>query len=551
MEIKSKELARRTLGIDVEDPCFADLDTWSIDAQVALYKKQHRRLALQWHPDKNPTNTESANQQFMIVQAAYDFLLTPIENERADKEFNQYFPLVPTPAYFKDFNLPAEGMVDLRLEILIFEAFDDLKLRFFALETQAQKTEFAEQYRDFIALARLIESSKPALSEQRHNQFVALYQGYTNKLAYFFRTNMLELFGEELLDDFRYREAIALGQWRSVLAYRKLFNPVKLLAAVVLTLLAPLKAGFFHFQVVLGEQLKYIAAFLRAKQNTPEGVRAAYKTLAILALSAILPTLVFYVIPDFYLILMCIPLINTIAFSLACPVNRLVRPFLKWAGLETSLGPYMVFLLPPLVAGVVAGLVLLFSAVSISLTAVLEATIFLCSAYILYALARLMYAMFQVSRTAGLLSTAMLLISLIMNIFTPIGATMASVSLMKHCFLVASHALLYYSMLKVMDQGGAFVNSILEKLSMPTKPIHETFKEKVNEVIHSSDYSEAYFQTQADLAPLKPEQRTFWRTAQSFFGFASVPNPSNEAAEQADVPHSRVRGTGYQLLQAH
>uniref|UniRef100_A0A182Y6E3 DnaJ homolog subfamily C member 21 n=1 Tax=Anopheles stephensi TaxID=30069 RepID=A0A182Y6E3_ANOST len=37
-------------------------------------KKSYRKLALRWHPDKNLDNAEEANQQFLLVQAAYDVL---------------------------------------------------------------------------------------------------------------------------------------------------------------------------------------------------------------------------------------------------------------------------------------------------------------------------------------------------------------------------------------------------------------------------------------------------------------------------------------------
>uniref|UniRef100_A0A2M4BI24 DnaJ homolog subfamily C member 21 n=1 Tax=Anopheles marajoara TaxID=58244 RepID=A0A2M4BI24_9DIPT len=37
-------------------------------------KKAYRKLALRWHPDKNLDNPEEANQQFLLVQAAYDVL---------------------------------------------------------------------------------------------------------------------------------------------------------------------------------------------------------------------------------------------------------------------------------------------------------------------------------------------------------------------------------------------------------------------------------------------------------------------------------------------
>ena len=37
-------------------------------------KEAHRRLAMQWHPDKNPTNKEEATERFKVIQGAFDEL---------------------------------------------------------------------------------------------------------------------------------------------------------------------------------------------------------------------------------------------------------------------------------------------------------------------------------------------------------------------------------------------------------------------------------------------------------------------------------------------
>lgn len=44
------------------------------DADDALIKKSHRKMALKWHPDKNLDNADEAAEQFRLVQQAYECL---------------------------------------------------------------------------------------------------------------------------------------------------------------------------------------------------------------------------------------------------------------------------------------------------------------------------------------------------------------------------------------------------------------------------------------------------------------------------------------------
>nr|CAG4650250.1 EOG090X085R [Sida crystallina] len=52
-------------------------------------KKCYRKLALKWHPDKNPDNLEEAHKQFQVIQAAYDVLSDPQERAWYDKHRDQ------------------------------------------------------------------------------------------------------------------------------------------------------------------------------------------------------------------------------------------------------------------------------------------------------------------------------------------------------------------------------------------------------------------------------------------------------------------------------
>lgn len=42
-------------------------------------KRSHRRLALLWHPDKNPERQEECHRVFTEIQQAYDVLSDPQE----------------------------------------------------------------------------------------------------------------------------------------------------------------------------------------------------------------------------------------------------------------------------------------------------------------------------------------------------------------------------------------------------------------------------------------------------------------------------------------
>ncbi|KAK8896717.1 Molecular chaperone (DnaJ superfamily) [Tritrichomonas musculus] len=47
------------------------------DADSAALKKAYRKLAMKWHPDKNPNNQEAAQAKFQEISEAYDVLNDP------------------------------------------------------------------------------------------------------------------------------------------------------------------------------------------------------------------------------------------------------------------------------------------------------------------------------------------------------------------------------------------------------------------------------------------------------------------------------------------
>ncbi|XP_064118427.1 dnaJ homolog subfamily B member 6-like isoform X1 [Macrobrachium nipponense] len=58
----------------------------SRSATVADIKKAYRRLALKWHPDKNPDNQDEATKKFKEISEAYEVL----SDEKKKKIYDQY-----------------------------------------------------------------------------------------------------------------------------------------------------------------------------------------------------------------------------------------------------------------------------------------------------------------------------------------------------------------------------------------------------------------------------------------------------------------------------
>ena len=56
------------------------------DADDKTIKKAYRKLAIKWHPDKNPTNKQQAEEKFKKIAEAYSVLIDPDKKRQYDME---------------------------------------------------------------------------------------------------------------------------------------------------------------------------------------------------------------------------------------------------------------------------------------------------------------------------------------------------------------------------------------------------------------------------------------------------------------------------------
>lgn len=59
------------------------------DASESDIKGAYRKLALRWHPDKNPSQPQESDAQFKLISEAYETLRNPVSRSAYDAKLNQ------------------------------------------------------------------------------------------------------------------------------------------------------------------------------------------------------------------------------------------------------------------------------------------------------------------------------------------------------------------------------------------------------------------------------------------------------------------------------
>ena len=510
----------------------------SSQQQLELYKKKYRKLAIRYHPDKNLDDHDgSIANKFKEVSAAYQRLANPLSNEHYLAEFNQYFNATETIV------LPP-STVDIRLEVLIKEELAELKNQFQRLATTAQKQQFSQHYQAFVNLANTLNKNSKTISTTRMNYVHQVFSTYHMILSQLWRENILEILGEEQYDDFEYREAIALGGLWSVLATRKILNPIKLIAALIMTCLAPIKAAFCYYQLNLVKtSITKFTGLLNKWQQKQYNWTDIYDLLVSVAILLIpLATIITmaYVSIHLYSLLLVIPLLNMVCPLLSCPTNKLVRPLLNRLGPEHSLSKIIAYSVPVIIlaslATILGGLALLIYMPSILPTSLLACMPYLLStqvlnnigqfiilistAYTLYAAVRVEINLFKDNPELAILNCCITVLAIMLYLFfVPDLNVGATVGLVEGIAISVSGALFSHYVLQIVNKGSEFFNAILNKMPMPSEKLDKQHKTTVNKYINYTFYSHDLFALPRNAPPIPNKDRSLWQQSQHFFGF--------------------------------
>lgn len=91
-------------------PTYYDILELDVDATDKEIKKQYRKLAMKWHPDKNKGSEEEANERFLQINQVYDIL----SNVRARNEYNQFLQEELENLKEPDYNLEEKLQEDIQ-----------------------------------------------------------------------------------------------------------------------------------------------------------------------------------------------------------------------------------------------------------------------------------------------------------------------------------------------------------------------------------------------------------------------------------------------------
>lgn len=485
----------KTLELEPEQ-----VNALSEDKQHKLFKKQRNKLALQYHPDKNHDN--EAVQRFHAINNAYEQLIGRDLDATTRNDIDDYYEQ-------SDIMVPPTSL-DLNLREGIIRAHEELLARFRQLETENQKTRFAEHYAPFLNMKLSIDTVTERMNEElTESLYQRLNETFRQSIKREYRELVLRTYSHELLSDFAYRHALATGELYPLLAGRKL--------------LSPLKAIFFFINAILIVPINVFTHGLNnAMANIMNDLAHGNNIKFMLKLSALALFLVFAnnlvaLVPFFlYAVIFSIPLITRLSEAFASPVNTLFRPVANYFGFSSAwLSAASILMLP----AIAYGAVVLLSTVSIM--SILEVATAVIALMIIPAIVNFEYELYKFRPASALISISIMVIMVALSIVFPSAAVASAtnVNIIGDFFMVLSQFALIFCATLFVKNAGNYQNELAESLPLPQQNISPEIKSAVLQGHTSATkHSNRFFNTPEGTHYLPASQQSAFQRSCSFFG---------------------------------
>lgn len=486
------------------------------DAGV-LIRKNWSRLALKYHPDKNHNRALYAGL-FNDVTEAYKALT---ENNVYNPVMNDYFDLHNVEIPPTTFDLLQEEIIEAR--------YRELEQAFGQLNSEADKRAFCTHHAPFLNLAQSLGKIKDENNQERLGSlFAQEKESLISYLTREWRQFIIRLFGEEYLDDFQYRQALASGDLMPIFATRKLFSPVKWAVAVLGSLYigTAYSLEYLFKQFVLGMIGDFVPLY---HANSLDFKKIAVFALKLAGLAACL-ILPFYVVPTYAMMAFGLPMVMSLLKLIGSPVNLIIRPLATYTGLSPLL---LTVLGAVLGAGAIYGLISLVALSSVLF--LLDLATLPLVLYSLYGALTLVKKMYDIDPALGIVQGFIMGASVLASFILPAPVidpnSNETINIIAFFMTALSNSAAVYGANKLLDNVKEAQELEIEVLPLPKALVEDHIKEATLLDCKKATQSCRFFNTPKEADYIKKSDRDVWQQASSFFG-----DGQRKAAEQHYEP---------------
>lgn len=478
---------------------FCDLKNLSVEKQRKIIRQKYLELCLKYHPDKNSQNS----QKIQRIISTYHELIASLEETTFQSHGS-------TRTASINLHIP-DTAFDLLLEEGIISAYEALNKERLLIQNDRARAAFEEHYQAFYDLAKAIEKVQSKLAHQRVNYLYLKKHSLKTILTQEWRELIIRLFGEEYLDDFQYRHALATGDLFPILATRKLLSPIKWVITILIGLLQLLYSSATY--ALEKWQVDQMTTLLRAYQD-PNG---SWIKVTAEFFEAIAPTVLlfgaYYLVPVPTLLICGLPAMIAWMEIIASPVNKIIRPLSHYTQIPA---PIWFAIMTSLTAIAAYGLICL--NILPSLTLILPICTLGLDLYFIYAFATATHKIYKINPAASgfmLLST---ILSIGMSILFPPEIGTGMIDQISLFFSTMANAVLFYQLNKLLDDPRKAQVQELENLPLPNGPIPESIRTSTLLGYQTATQSARFFNTGIDAKSLTKPEQTFEQKTLSFFG---------------------------------